>query len=412
MPVDFARVPPNVVVPEPPRISWPLWALLFAILMSAGAGLSVYLLSPSEASNGPWFWICVIAYPAMAWSLLLCCWLGWLHARRSTAEATNHINERELLKCHQLAGKPLTVVGQAWCFSGNEEKNGIEGLVNGNLKLQPRASLAEPGTDVTARWIEIPGQPFFAGSEVAESARRTATCEWLLLRLLGRLENDLRLLPASLTLRVTLSVGETINPDAASQFLRTMLSNMRANTDVTVEATNESVSLFQIDAWLDSNDATFAYLLVAIQLRNAISEIPEEGSAEAGVALLFGPPSHARTPTVHVHRPSKGVRDVTDATLSLAMRWGASQASEIKAAWECAVTPPFRTAIQSSTRFDPQTLLISLDTSIGDCGIAGPWLALALAAQQAMNKAEPQLVLVQEGEELIALTVKSKHERT
>jgi hypothetical protein len=68
----------------------------------------------------------------------------------------------------------------------------------------------------------------------------------------------------------------------------------------------------------------------------------------------------------------------------------------------------YRTAIKSSSKVDPNTSLISLDTSIGDCGIAGSWVALALASQQAMNTAEPQLVLVQEGEELIALTCK-KH---
>jgi hypothetical protein len=333
---------------------------------------------------------------------------GWLNARRSTAEATNQISERELQRCHEQASKPLAVLGQAWCFSEIEEGNRIAGFIDGSLKLQPRASLAEPGTDVTARWIDIPGQWFYAGSEIAENARHTATFEWLLSRLLGKLAADLRLLPASVTLRVTLSIGDAINPEAASQLLRRMLTEMRSNTNVTVEGAGETVSLFQIDAWLDGNDAKLAHLLIAIQLRNAISETLEEGTAEAGAALLFGQPSHAKTPTVHVHRPSKGARGAIDATLSLAMRWGASQAPEIKAAWECGVSPPFRVAIQSSSSFDPNTSLISLDTSIGDCGIAGSWLAVALATQQAMDTAEPQLVLVQEGEELVALTCKKQ----
>jgi hypothetical protein len=408
MPVDFARVPPRVVVPDPPHLIWPLWAMLFAIVMSAGAALSVYILPPSDGANNLWFWISTIAYPAMAWLFLLCWWLGWRHARRSTAEATNYVNERELQRCHQQASQPLAVLSHAWCFSESEEKNGVAGLVEGNLKLDPRVSLADPDTDVTARWIDIPGQAFYSGSEVAENARRIATFEWLLLRLLGKLASDLRVLPASLTLRVTLSIAEPIDAEAAGQLLRRMLIEMRLHADVTVEATNENVSLFQIDAWLDSKDAKLAHLLVAIQLRNAISEVLAAGSAEAGVALLFGLPSHAQTPTVHVHRPSKGAQDAIDATLALATRWGASRAPEFKASWERSVSPPFRTAIQSSSELDPNTSLISLDTSVGDCGIAGSWLALALASQQAMNTAEPQLVLVQEGGELIALTCK-KH---
>jgi hypothetical protein len=408
MSVDFARVPPRVVVPDPPHLIWPLWAMLFAIVMSAGAALSVYILPPSDGANNLWFWISTIAYPAMAWLFLLCWWLGWRHARRSTAEATNYVNERELQRCHQQASQPLAVLGHAWCFSENEEANGIADLVDGNLKLEPRVSLADPDTDVTARWINIPGQAFYAGSEVAEDVRRIATLEWLLSRLVGKLANDLRLLPASITLRVTLSIAEPIDAEAAGQLLRRMLNEMRLNADVTVEAKNENVSLFQVDAWLDSKDAKLAYLLVAIQLRNAISEVLAAGSAEGGVALLFGLPSHAQTSTVHVHRPSKGAQDAIDSTLALATRWGVSRASEFKAAWESSVSPRFRTAIQSSSEFDPNTSLIGLDTSVGDCGIAGSWLALALASQQAMNTAEPQLVLVQEGEELVALTCK-KH---
>jgi hypothetical protein len=88
-----------------------------------------------------------------------------------------------------------------------------------------------------------------------------------------------------------------------------------------------------------------------------------------------------QTPTMHVHRPSKGAQDEIDSTLALATRWGESRAPEFKAAWERSVSPPFRTAIQSSSEVDTNTSLISLDTRVGDCGIAGSWLALDLASQ-------------------------------
>jgi hypothetical protein len=88
-----------------------------------------------------------------------------------------------------------------------------------------------------------------------------------------------------------------------------------------------------------------------------------------------------QTPTIHVHRPSKVVQDEIYSTLPLATRWGASRAPEFKAAWERSVSPPFRTAIQSSSEVDTNNSLMSLATSVGDCGIAGSWLALALASQ-------------------------------
>jgi hypothetical protein len=61
------------------------------------------------------------------------------------------------------------------------------------------------------------------------------------------------------------------------------------------------------------------------------------------------------------------------------------------------------TAIRRATKARDDTTWMALETSIGACGKAGPWLALALAAENARVTADPQLVLCEEDDMLVAL---------
>jgi Uncharacterized protein conserved in bacteria (DUF2345) len=75
MPIDFARVPPRVAVPEPPRPSKLLWAVQLGVVMCLGAALAIFLWPAGRPTNTLWFWFCVIGYPMFAWAFLLCCYL-------------------------------------------------------------------------------------------------------------------------------------------------------------------------------------------------------------------------------------------------------------------------------------------------------------------------------------------------
>jgi hypothetical protein len=219
---------------------------------------------------------------------------------------------------------------------------------------------------------------------------------------------------------VTLSLNAVLDAQTARQRTHDMLDELNLRVaDMTVDATSDPVSLFQVDAWLDEEaeananaKSNAAHLLIAIQLRPALSEVLEAGVAEAGVALLFGRASraHALTgePALRVHRPAKGAQDTVGETLDCAQRWGLSLPSLTGGAWTSAISSEFEGVIRSLPAFDPTTRLIRLDATVGDCGVASGWLAVALAARQALNSGEPQQVIARENEELIALTCRTQ----
>jgi hypothetical protein len=149
-----------------------------------------------------WFWFCVLGYPLLAWAFLLCCWLGYAYARRSGAMAANRVSDDAEQQCHAAASRPLAILGHAWCFSSDDEENALTGLIDGDIRMGPRPSRAEPNTDVNARWIEIPDLSFHAGNELTERTRHDAVCEWLLRRLIDSLAPRLAALPARTPLHV------------------------------------------------------------------------------------------------------------------------------------------------------------------------------------------------------------------
>jgi hypothetical protein len=412
MPIDFARVPPRVVVPEMPRLSRAVWSGLFVLITSGGAALALYTLPAGTSSDTAWFWICVAVFPVLVWAFLLFARLSFLHAKRATALATNQVSDRELDRCHERASEPLALVGHAWIFSGEDKDNEAVGITDDAVQLKPRPSGAVPNINVLARWIDIPGRSINAGNAFSERNRHGEVSEWLLLRLVAQLALQLRKLPSSVSLHVTLSLGGHVDAKFAGGRLEDMLADLRLNMPVTVVTTNERVSLFQVDSWLDkSNDSTL-HLIIAIQLRNAISNLLEKGDAEAGVALLMGHPSLAAVladqTSVSIHRPAQGQREAFDDTLLRAMRWGRSAGADLDTVWTCDMPPNSYSAIRASNHFKPATVLCDLNATIGDCGFASPWLTLALAARQAVGSGLPQTVIVQEGDEIIALACKTE----
>lgn len=414
MPIDFARVPPKVVVPEVPRLSRVIWSGLLVLIAGGGAALTLYTLPPGTSSDTAWFWISVAVFPVLAWAFLLAARLSFLHAKRATAIATNRVSDLELDKCHVRASEPLALIGQAWAFSGLDEENEAFGIIEGAVQMKPRPSAAVPNIDVTARWIDIPGRSFAAGNAFSERNRHKAISKWLLVRLIAQLAPQLRELPSSASLQVTLSLGGNVDAKLAGERLEGMLAGLHLAVAVTVVATNEKVSVFQVDSWLDESNDRTVHLIVAMQLRNAISKLLEKGVAEAGVGLLMGYPSFAAglsdRISVSIHRPARGPCETPGDALARAARWGRSAAGKIDTAWTCNVPPNSSSVIPLSDHFKPNTVSCDLNATIGDCGSASPWLALALAARHAFGSGRPQAVIVQEEDEIISLVCKAEVE--
>ncbi len=405
MPIDFARVPPRVSVPPPPRPSVILWAILLVLMIAAGAGLTVLLWAAGEPSGTPWFWCCAIVYPILAWAFLLCCWLGGAYARRSEAMAINRVSNAAEQQCHAQASKPLAVLAYAWCFSADERENGAEGIVNGGLQLGTRPSAAEPGTDVSARWLEVPGRPFFPGNALTEYARHRVVCDWLLGRLVDRVGDALAALPAHTVLQVDLCAKSAMDLADVQARLQALILARAPTLQVAVNVSEEHFSLFRVDAWHDSLKPREVRLLIALQLRKAISERLQDGVAEAGVALLLSRPGTGlnHKTSLQLHRPAKGAADGEDQPFALAMRWGQTAASHIKTIWSHVLTEDLNHSVKYAPQLSQDTQWIDVGTSVGNCDGAGAWLAAALAMEHAKLTANPQLVLSEQDGDLVAL---------
>jgi hypothetical protein len=406
MPVDFNRVPPRVAVPPAPQLSMVVWTILLILVMGAGAALAVVLWPAGAPTNTLWFWFCVAGYPFLAWAFLLCSWLGYGYVRRNQAIATNRISDEAERACHAVAGRPLTVLGHAWCFAANDSENSLEGILNGTELAKLRASGAVADSEVNARWLDIPEMRFQPGNELLEHARHHAVCTWLLERLIDRLLPQLSALPPRTNLRVELHHRSRLKSGAVETRLREVLAERVPALKVDVMPGEHAIPLFRTDAWLDKQYINTANLLVAIELRDAISAVLSDGVAEAGVALLVGHPrltSPANPVGLRLHRPAKGTLDAAASTLELATRWGQSLRGRLHTVWVHGLTSDAMSAVRQAASFPDKTRWIALETSVGDCSGAGPWLAVALAAESARTTGDPQLVLCGEGEELIAL---------
>jgi hypothetical protein len=413
MPVDFNRVPPLTAVPDPPQLSTIAWTILLVLTLAAGAGLTILLWPASRSPNTPWFWFCMTGYPSLAWAFLLCSRLGYGYVRHNEAIATNSISEEAKEACHILARKPLAILGYAWCFSTKDADNAFDGIRNGSTKLEGRPGASGVAGEVAARWLEVSDTRFDAGNELDEHVRHRAICTWLLAYFTSRLAPQLNALPSRTKVQVEICLRSKVKAAASEDPLRDLL---RARTtveagDLDIQPTGTPISIFETDAWLDGNDVNKAYLLIAIELRDAVSTVLSDNVAETGVALLVGHPnllpSPLRSTATRLHRPAKGDLGAIRETLELATSWGGLPPNNLmRTVWAHGLTVEQTTAVKQAANLTDDTNWMTLETSVGDCESAGPWLAAAFAAENARTTGEPQLVLSRQDDQLVALVCK------
>lgn len=408
MPIDFERVPPRVPVPPPPRPSVIFWVILLVVTVALGTGLTIVLWPKGSPSNTLWFWCCAALFPLLAWVFLFSVSQGIAHARRCEVMAINHVSDRFEQERHSLAGQPLVVLGHGWCFSAEDKENNVEAVLNGDIELGTRPSAAQPGTDVSARWLEIPGEPFYAGNILVEHKRHRAVCDWLLRRLIDCVGNTLATLPVHTVLHVDVCSRSLVKSAEVQARLHERIRAKAPTLQVKVNASDRHFSLFLVDDWHDQIKPREARLLVCLQLRKVVSVSPQNGVAEAGVALLVAHPGIVRNaPPLHLHRPAKGKADGKHEACDLAVRWCGADTAQVRTVWSHTLSEDVSLPVKSCPRFSKGAQRVDVGTTVGDCDGAGAWLATALALEQAKLTRTPQLVLSHQGDDLIALACKT-----
>ncbi|MCX5545728.1 hypothetical protein M3A49_41050 [Paraburkholderia sp. CNPSo 3076] len=407
MPVDFERIPPQVRVPEASRPSILVWALLLCLMLAAGASLTVFLWRAGKPTNTVWFWFRAVALPVLIWGLLLACRLAWTYVRVNAALATNRTADDIEEQRHELSSQPLAVLGHAWRFSSSEEENSVEDLFDGKIKLRPASSQVRPNTDVMARWLEIPGKRFYGGNARTEHARQTEACEWLLNELMSDLAPQILQLPRQVSMSVDLCVDTVLQPATWVARLQPLLKEKFPSLRVQVKPATRELSLFHADSWHDGVRPDVVRLLVAVQLRKAASDVLANGVAEAASMLLVGTPAVAGQmngkPALRIHRPARGTPEKVADVLKLAVRWGRTSFDKTGTTWGTGLGKDALRTIRSSCRFGHRMRPVDVDETVGNAGAARAWLATTLAAANAALMNEPQLVIAQEGDDLVAL---------
>jgi hypothetical protein len=407
MPVDLNRIPPRATVPEVSRPSVVIWALLLCLMLAAGASSTIFIWPADKTTNAELFWVCTAGFPILIWGFLLACRFAWTYVHINAALATNRTADDIEKERHELSSQPLAVLAHAWRFSSIEEENGVEELVDEKTKLRPVASEVHSNTDVLARWLEIPGKKFYGGDARTESTRQTAVCEWLLNELVKDIAPQILQLPRRVSMSVDLCLDTVLRPATWVARLQSLLKENFPSLGVEMNPATFELSLFHADSWHDGARPDVVRLLVAVQLRKAASEVLANGVAEAAAVLLVGMPSVAgqmsEKPALRIHRPARGSQEKVADAMSLAVRWGKTSFDEIGATWRTGLGKDASRTIRSSCRFGSRMRSVDIDETVGNAGAARTWLATTLAAANAALVNEPQLVIAQEGDDLVAL---------
>jgi hypothetical protein len=370
------------------------------IVLTAGAFLSATTWPAERSTQTLWFWIRTLGLPFLAWLALFSGWLFLLGNRLRNALADNAAIDLKERRLHEDASVPFTVVGQSWCLSGVPEHNRVEDAMS--------VGEQEGDRDATGALV-IPEHPFVRGNYSDEVFRHASVLEWLLVKLIKPLANQLPAGTNPNSIAAQLRIDSELPPEGVRQSVVRAWAALGMTWPETVQLV-DSMSLYSLDDWLDKRARSPLRLAIAVQLRGAISGGLQAGQAEGGAALLLADLPHPsnQTDVVCVHRPARSPIEALDTGISNAMRWGHCDDSKIAMRWGTGLAEPLAKALKSLDSPVSDAPFINLARTIGDVGVATPWLSVALAAHQALGSSGPQMILDQHDGELVAVICRKK----
>jgi hypothetical protein len=88
--------------------------------------------------------------------------------------------------------------------------------------------------------------------------------------------------------------------------------------------------------------------------------------------------------------------------------WGRCGDSKVDTRWDTGLAGPLAKALKSLTSPVNDASAVKLAQTIGDAGVATPWLSVALGAQRAKETSGTQLILNQQDGELVTMICRKK----
>ena len=393
MSVDFEALPERAFVPKVRQAIVP-WLIAFVAVMTAGAAISIATWPADRPTQTLWFWLRGFGLPFLAWILAYSSWRFLSANRVKNALADNAAIDRQEEQLHAEASVPFALTGQAWRFSDVTEQGSLEDAIR-----------VRESEEITG--LVIPDRPFFQGNRADEVERHAALLEWLLVELVGPLARELNALRAP---NIWLALDSLLPSEAAEAAIARAWATLGL-----VQAENvhllESLPLYTLDGWLDTSMPDTRHLVLAVQLRGAISGEMQPGEVEAGVAVLLDATeagSHEATALAHAHRPTRSDMESISNGVANALRWGHCSDGHIDATWNAGLAEPLVNAFKGLGGPVNDAPTVELAQTVGNAGVAAPWLALALAAAKAKEGAGAQLILHQQESDLVAMVCRRK----
>ena len=397
MPVDFAALPARAA-PLQERRAIISALVLLVIVVALGAVTSIATWPMDRPAQTVWFWTRTFGLPLLGWLMLYSAWRFLGAHRLHTVESYNDAIGRKEACLHDEAGVPFMIQRQSWCFSAIAERNTLEAA----MKLREDDATAQ-----RAGGLVIPGQRFYRGNHADEAQRHAIVLEWLLVQLVGPLAQDLKHLRG---VAIYLCIGSELSEDAMRSTISNVWMSLGLSGAENVHLVNP-LRLFAIDGWLDVRAYCSSCLVIAVQLRGVINGELQPGQAEAGAAVLFsnalGEASSSTTMAL-AHRPSRSAIDAVDEGIEDALRWGGCSEKAIGTVWNTWSTEPISLTGISLDGPLGNLRIVDLVRTVGDAGVATPWLALALASANAKQGADAQLILDQLDGDFVAMICRKK----
>ena len=378
---------------------------MFAVITLGGVA-TVLLMWPADMpTKTPQFWITLIGFPVGLAALAVLRLYAMHEGRVLDALAHNEVCQQYRTQVFEYASQPLALIDTAYCISGDAQQNreAIAAMANGALELKLNTPPIPRAQAVKARWLEMPDVRLNTAPAANDRQRQHATLGWLFAQLLQGLNTSLQALPARVPLSVQLNVACALPAETVIALWQTVW-DAQALRAVDVDHVVAAPDLMTLDYWLDhalQAEYQEARLIVTVQLHALLDTPPSAGAAEAGVAVLLMPEAlayqHRIAANHYLHRPERARHQEAGENLAHALQWARLEGKSLVQIWCTGLDQgQYGQWSAPASQLDVDAKDVLLDSSVGDTGIAAPWLALACAHAAAIDGRARLLLCAQE----------------
>lgn len=367
------------------------WLVFLIVLIATGGFVTAYFWPAGEPTRTTTFWLCFLGFPmALGGIIVALRWLvyligewfadGWDRARERDLAEDIHNGQRSLAMLGHVVHLPHVI----------------------SAEFVSQQFLIPDG-------ITLPSQV----DETGEVLIHQASFSDVVLPVQDRVKERIHMLLTEASLqsafqrlpqKTSLSVMFQFSPDISvspeeRHLLQKFVKNCPGFPFSMIFVPGEGLQA--VDAWLDQPDKMQHLLVIALNLTEKVTD----GVGEAEVALLMrsSDSSEAACNVVaEIHRPEQVTSEQGfKSALLQALHWGDTAAEEIKHVWLTGTGASNEaTSLFSGAgvHFPAAGQPCDIDLKAGLTGRVSPWLAMAVAAEQAEQSASPQVVMCVPGD--------------